>query len=77
MSPRAPSSTNRTSANASTPPNPSCEAGGEQVTVEMTHTYSNPGTYVATLKGTSQRNGDAKTQFARPQNIDQVRIVVH
>lgn len=62
--------------NVSTVPNPNCEAGGEQETVELTHTYSEPGTYFATLKGTTQRNGDTQTRFARPSNIDQVRIVV-
>lgn len=41
-----------------------------------THTYTEPGTYFATLRATSQREGDRRTPFARVQNLGRVRVVV-
>jgi hypothetical protein len=46
------------------------------VGLSVTHSYSKPGTYFAVLRATSQRQGDAKTPYARIQNIARVRIVV-
>ncbi|MET0887231.1 MAG: PKD domain-containing protein, partial [Mycetocola sp.] len=40
------------------------------------HTFSEPGTYFATVRVTSQRDGDASTPFTRVQNLDRVRVVV-
>jgi hypothetical protein len=47
-----------------------------KVTVTATHAYTRPGTYYAAIRGTSQRQGDIDTQFARPQNLSRVRVVV-
>lgn len=49
---------------------------GAGVTVQTTHTFTKPGTYFATLRAVSQRQGDAKTPFARIQNLSRVRVVV-
>ena len=46
------------------------------VEVETTHVYSQPGTYFPVLRGTSQREGDPETPFARIQNIGRARVVV-
>jgi hypothetical protein len=46
------------------------------VSVQATHTYSQPGTYFPALRATSQRDGDSKTPFARIQNLDRARVVV-
>ena len=59
------------------PPDPSCEAAGTSQTITLAHTYSTPGTYFAGLLGTTQRTGDARTPYARCENIGRVRIVVH
>jgi hypothetical protein len=60
-----------------TPPDPSCQAGGASQTVTLTHAYTKAGTYFAGLLGTTQRGGDARTPYARCDNIAQVRVVVH
>jgi hypothetical protein len=52
------------------------EASGRQVTLKATHAFSNPGTYFPALRVASQRQGDAKTPFARIQNLGRVRVVV-
>jgi hypothetical protein len=50
--------------------------GGDSVTIEFSHTYSEPGTYFPVLRATSQREGDPDTPFARIQNLGRVRVVV-
>jgi hypothetical protein len=45
-------------------------------TVKMTYKFAKLGTYFPTLRVASQREGDAKTPFARIQNLDRVRVVV-
>jgi PKD domain len=42
----------------------------------MKHTFTKPGTYFATVRVTSQRDGDTNTPFTRVQNLDRVRVVV-
>ena len=54
----------------------SAKATTSTVTVKTTHTFSKPGTYFPTLRATSQRQGDAKTPYARIQNLGRVRVVV-
>jgi hypothetical protein len=49
---------------------------GSQVTLKTTYTFSKPGTYFPTLQVASQRQGDAKTPYARIQNLGRVRVVV-
>ena len=49
---------------------------GSPVTVTTTYRFTKPGTYFPTLRAVSQRAGDAKTPFARIQNLDRVRVVV-
>jgi hypothetical protein len=44
--------------------------------MKTTYTFSKPGTYFATLRVVSQRQGDANTPFARIENLDRVRVVV-
>ena len=46
------------------------------VTLEATHTFSEPGTYFPVLRATSQREGDPETPYARIQNLARVRVVV-
>jgi hypothetical protein len=52
------------------------EASGARATFKVTHVFSKPGTYFPALRATSQRQGDAKTPFARIQNLGRVRVVV-
>ena len=47
------------------------------VSVETTTTFAAPGTYFVVLRGTSQREGDPNTPFARVENIARARVVVH
>ncbi len=49
---------------------------GSRVTLKTTHTFSKPGTYFPTLRAVSHRQGDAKTPYARIQNLGRVRVVV-
>ncbi|HRI19610.1 MAG TPA: hypothetical protein PLA68_01595, partial [Panacibacter sp.] len=46
------------------------------VKLKTTHSFTKPGTYFTTLRGISQRQGDAKTAYARIQNLARVRVVV-
>jgi hypothetical protein len=50
--------------------------GGAQAASQTTHTYSKSGTYFAVLRTATQREGDAKTPYARIQNLGRVRVVV-
>jgi hypothetical protein len=47
------------------------------VNIETTAVFSAPGTYFPVLRGTTQREGDPSTPFARIENIARVRVVVH
>jgi hypothetical protein len=47
-----------------------------QVSVSATHAYDKPGTYFPGLKVTAQREGDAKTPYARVENLARARVVV-
>lgn len=47
-----------------------------RATFRKTYKFTKPGTYFVTLRVVSQREGDAKTPFARIQNLDRVRVVV-
>jgi hypothetical protein len=49
---------------------------GSRVTLKTTYTFSRPGTYFPTLRVASQRQGDARTPYARIQNLSRVRVVV-
>ncbi|NUU21241.1 MAG: PKD domain-containing protein, partial [Streptomycetaceae bacterium] len=44
--------------------------------VSATFTYPKPGTYIASLRVTSQRDGDATTPFTKVQNLGRIQIVV-
>jgi hypothetical protein len=55
---------------------PMTTAVGVNATIKTTHIYSKPGTYFATLRGVSQREGDAATPYTRIQNLGRARIVV-
>jgi hypothetical protein len=52
------------------------DVSGTRVTLETTHAFSKPGTYFPALRATAQRQGDARTPFARIQNLGRVRVVV-
>ncbi len=47
-----------------------------KVTITARNSFLKPGTYFPTLKVASQRNGDAKTPYARIVNLGRVRVVV-
>ena len=49
---------------------------GSHVTLKKTYTFSKVGTYFTTLRVISQREGDAKTPYARIQNLERVRVVI-
>jgi len=49
---------------------------GSHVSLKATYTFPKPGTYFTTLRVASQRQGDAKTPYARIQNLERVRVVV-
>jgi hypothetical protein len=49
---------------------------GSSITLKTTYKFTKPGTYFPTLRAVSQREGDAKTPFARIQNLARVRVVV-
>jgi hypothetical protein len=42
----------------------------------QTHTYDTPGTYFATARVCSNREGDVNAEFRRLPNVDSVRVVV-
>jgi hypothetical protein len=48
-----------------------------KVAVSAAHTYGEPGTYFAVLRGISQRRGDSQTPYGRVQNLARVRVIVH
>ncbi|MCJ2185877.1 PKD domain-containing protein [Novosphingobium beihaiensis] len=50
--------------------------GAKSVTVTVTHTFDKPGTYFPALRGTSQRQDDFDTPYARIGNLGRVRVVV-
>lgn len=52
------------------------DKSGSRVTLKTTYIFAKPGTYFPTLRVASQRQGDAKTPFARIQNVERVRVVV-
>ncbi len=43
---------------------------------ETTHYFNDPGTYFASVRISSQRNGDADDIFTQVKNLDRVRIIV-
>jgi hypothetical protein len=45
--------------------------------VKLIHSFDEPGTYFVTLRAASQREGDARTAFARIQNLGRARVIVH
>ena len=47
-----------------------------RVRVMKTHAFAGPGTYFVVLRGISQRQGDAGTDFARIRNLGRTRVVV-
>ncbi|ULT54880.1 Tat pathway signal sequence domain protein [Neobacillus drentensis] len=47
------------------------------VEVKDLFTYNSPGTYFPAIRVTSHREGDPNTPFAKIQNLDRVRVVVH
>jgi hypothetical protein len=49
---------------------------GDRVVATLVHRFEKPGTYFATLRAASQRNGDRQTPFARLQNLGRARVVV-
>ena len=51
-------------------------SSGTRIALKATHAFSKPGTYFAALRATSQRQGDAKTLYARIHNLGRVRVVV-
>ena len=51
-------------------------ARGARAAVAATQAFAQSGTYFVTLRAVSQRQGDAKTPFARIQNLGRVRVVV-
>lgn len=52
-------------------------ASRTRVTLKTSYIFSEPGTYFPTLRAVSQREGDFQTPFARIQNLERVRVVVH
>lgn len=55
---------------------PSAPRGKAVVRIEARHAWTKPGTYFVGLRGTSQRQGDAATPYARIENLARVRVVV-
>lgn len=51
-------------------------AGRASATIATRHAFTAPGTYFATLRVTSQRDGDRDTPYARIQNLARARVVV-
>jgi hypothetical protein len=50
--------------------------GRQTANVAISHRYEKAGTYFVALRGTSQRQGDRTTPYARIQNLGRVRVVV-
>ncbi len=59
-----------------TSPIKSANATSATTTLKTAYTFSRPGTYFPTLRTTAQRQGDARTPYARIQNLGRVRVVV-
>ena len=55
---------------------PAQPARQTSATVSATHSFTKPGTWFVTLRGASQRSGDAATPYARLVNLARVRVVV-
>ena len=51
-------------------------SSGSQVQLKITHVFSKPGTYFPALLATSQRDGNANSQFTCVPNLGRVRVVV-
>jgi hypothetical protein len=51
-------------------------AASQSLTLKTTYAFAKPGTYFPALRASTQRQGDAKTQYARIQNLGRVRVVV-
>jgi hypothetical protein len=49
---------------------------GNKITIKTKYTFLRAGTYFPTLRVASQRTGNKKTDFARIQNLERVRVVV-
>jgi hypothetical protein len=49
---------------------------GASVTARASYAFAEPGTYFPALRATSHRRGDARTRYARVQNLGRVRVVV-
>ncbi len=49
---------------------------GNVVTIQTTTTYAQPGTYLAALRVTAERDGDRTARYALSQNLDRVQVVV-
>jgi hypothetical protein len=47
-----------------------------RVTLSTTSAFCTPGTYFPTLRAVSGRQGDAKTPYARIQNLGRARVMV-
>jgi hypothetical protein len=47
-----------------------------RISIAATHSYAKPGTYYPVLRATAHREGDAKSPYARVQNLARVRVVV-
>jgi hypothetical protein len=47
-----------------------------RTTLKISHKFTKQGTFFPTVRVAAQREGDAKTPFARIQNLDRVRVVV-
>ena len=47
-----------------------------RLTVSAVHTFSKPGTYFPAVRVAAQRQGDARTPYARVRNLARVRVVV-
>ncbi|HEX4741387.1 MAG TPA: hypothetical protein VH353_08660 [Caulobacteraceae bacterium] len=49
---------------------------GSSVAVKASYAFAAPGVYFPALRAVSHRHGNAKTRFARVQNLGRVRVVV-
>jgi hypothetical protein len=52
------------------------KSAGSRVTLRTRFTFQKPGTYFPTIRVVSQRKGDARTPYARLQNLGRVRVIV-
>jgi hypothetical protein len=55
---------------------PGVDGTASSLTVCTTHAYDRPGTYFATARVCSHRDGDVKAVARRIPNVDQARIIV-